>query len=357
MKKISPRQLFFFLACIAPVGKLVLMPSRLVVEAKNDLLFPALVGFAVQTGVVFCVLLLAKRGESFADMLAATFGKIAAKVLLCVFAAFLLFAAFLPLLEQKLFVQSAFYDTLPSVVTFAPFFLFSAYLCAKPLGSLGRIWDILAPVSIVGFAGIMLLSVGSADYGALLPAGAAGAGGFWRGLAAAASWFFDGALLLPFLGKIDYRRGTAWKGALAYAAGGVAVLFFLATFYGVFAEIALNQPFAFTKTSKYFSGITVLGRIDYLFSYALALVMAFFVALPVQACVDCVKQAFGAPKYLPAALSVLLNLGLFFLALGLDYRFVEIMQVFAQTLFWIFPVFCVAVPLLCLLLRRSHASQ
>ena len=356
MNKISARQLYFFLACVAPVGKLVLLPAQLVKYAGNDLLLPALTNYAVQTAAVFCLLLLVKSGLNFYELLENTFGKIAAKILACLFSLFLLLAALLPLLEQKAFVQSVFYDTLPSLVAFAPFFVFSAFVCSKPLGSYGRTWDILGPLAVFGLAGVLILSVGSADYASLLPVGASGGTGFLRGTAAIFSWFIDTALLIPFLGKIEYRKGIAWKAALCYAAGGAAVLFFLATFYGVFAETSINQLFAFTKTSKFFSGITVLGRIDYLFIFSLALVMAFYLTLPLQGSVDCVVQAFGQHRYMPTLLSLFVNAIFFTLSVVLDFLLGDILTFFAEVLFWIFPVFCVLLPPLCLLLRRKNRA-
>ena len=112
--------------------------------------------------------------------------------------------------------------------------------------------------------------------------------------------------------------------------------------------------FAFAKTSKYFSGITVLGRIDYLFIFALSLVMAFSCTLPLQGSIDCILQAYGRKKYLPAILAVAVGVLFFVLLLLLDYRIGDVLNVVSGTVFWIFPVFSVAVPLLSLLLRRPR---
>ena len=260
MKQISSRQLYFFLAAIAPVGKLVLMPSQLVHFAKNDLLFPIATNYLLQAALVFCVLLAARANETFYDMLCYTFGKVVAKIVVTVLALFLFYAALLPLLEQKLYIQSVFYDTLPSSVAFSSFFLVSAYLCSKPLVSYGRVWDFLTPVSMIGFFGIMLLSVYQADFVALQPVGAAGIGGYLNGTAFTMSWFFDSVLLLTMIGKFRYQKGMAWKGALSYLAGGAAILLFLATFYGIFSDIASRQLFAFAKISKYFRGSPCWGE-------------------------------------------------------------------------------------------------
>lgn len=352
--KINERQILFFLACVAPVGKIVLLPSRLAETAGNDLLLPAAAHFLLQSLAVFCALLVAKKGESLYDLLSNTCGKVAAKVLCTLFSLFLLFAALLPLLEQKLFVQSVFYDTLPSLVAFSPFFAFSAYLCTKPLFSLGRVWDILAVLSILSLLGIFALSAQSADFGALAPVGASGTGMFFSALRSW-SWFFDGALLLPLAGKIEYRKGLAWKGAVCYLAGGAAVLAFLAMFYGIFQETAVNQLFAFTATAKYFPGVAMLGRIDYLFIFGLALVMAFYVAMPMHGAIECALQAYGREHHLASILSVCVSALFLVLILVFEYRFGDVLQAISFV-FPLFPLFGLAVPALCLLLRRKRET-
>ena len=361
MNKISTRQLLFFLAAIAPVGKIILMPAHLVQYAKNDLLFPAAMNFLLQGAVIFLVLLLAKNNKSFYELVAQKLGHIAAKIILCIFSLFFLFAAILPLLEQKLCVQNVFFDTPPTSITASCFYLFSAYLCAKPLSSFSRTWDILAPLAIVSFLGIMIFSFKTTDLGALAPALQSGGKGIFQGFAYSMSWFLDSAILLAFLGKIDYKKGLPWKGLLCYLAGAAAVLLFLAVFYGIFQDIALNQQFAFTKISRYFSGVESLGRIDYIFIFALSLVMAFYVALPLQASIDFIRQAFGSrnKRFLPEILSVLVNAVMFALTYCLEYHYKALNDVVCVKLFWIFPVFCLLLPTLALLLkiRRRNETQ
>lgn len=361
MNKISTRQLCFFLAAIAPVGKIILLPTHLAHYAGNDLLFPAAMNFLLQAGIIFLVLLLAKRNLSLHDLIAQKLGRVAAKIVLTVFSLFFFFAALQPLVEQKLFVQSVFYDTLPSIVAFSSFFVFAAYLCAKPLSSFGRTWDILAPLAIAAFAGLLLFSVKAADFGALAPAFGAGAKGVFKGFAYNMSWFLDSAIVLSFLGKIDYKKGLPWKGLICYLAGAGAVLFLLAIFYGVFQDTAVNQQFAFTKISRYFSGLETLGRVDYLFIFALALVMAFYAILPLQAGIDFLQQSYGRAdnRILPAILSIAINAIMLILTVVFDYRYISLNETISVKLFWIFPVFCVLLPALALLLliRRRRETE
>lgn len=351
---ISRRQLLFLLAFLFPVSKLVMLPAALAEHAEGDLLLPAALHLLLQTGAVFCALLLAKRGQSFSELLENAFGRVFSRILLVLYALFLLFAGLLPILEQKLFVQAIFYDTLPSVAAFAPFFLFLAYVVSKPLPSYGRVWDILAPLSVAAYLGLIALAVGETDFGALLPVGASGAQGFFGGTMSASGWFYDAALLLPLLKKYEYKKGLAWKGALSYLGGGCAVLFFLAVFYGVYQGTAANRLFAIATVAQYFSGITMLGRVDYLFVFALSLTLAFLAAFPLQGAAECLLQAFGRKKYLPTVYGVVGSALFAVLAIVLDYRFGEVLLALAKV-FWVFPLFSVAVPAFTLLFRRRHA--
>ncbi len=359
MNKISTRQLCFFLATVAPIGKLVLMPDQLAYFAQNDLLFCALINFLLQGAILFAVLWLARDGRTFYQIIAATLGEIAAKIVSTLLALFLLYASLLPLLENTLFVQSVFYDTLPSLLAFSPFFLLSAYLCANPFSSLGRVWDILAPVALVGFLGIFLFSVGSADFGALRPVGK-GSGNILQGAGYTMSWFFDGALIIPLLGRIDYRKGTAWKGTLCYLSGGGLVLLFLAIFYGIYGDTAVGELFALAKLSQYFSGLDLLGRIDYLFIFALAFGLIFYCAMPLHGAVESLKQAWArgrGERALPPVFAVAVNVLALALVISLNLRFGDVNDAISKTLFWFFPALGVFFPLLGLVVRRFEREK
>ena len=188
--KIAPRQLLFLLACLTPLLKLILMPAQLAADTGNDLLLSALLLLAAESAAVFAAVLLAKRGLSLFALVERSLGRAAAAVACTLLALFFLFAAYIPLFEQKLMVQSVFYDTLPSDLLFAPFFLLSAYFCLKPIGCFGRIFDLLGPLAILSFFFLMLFSVGEADFLSLAPVGVTGAGSILSAALHAAAWAF-----------------------------------------------------------------------------------------------------------------------------------------------------------------------
>jgi len=356
-EKLTTRQLFFFLALITPVGKLLVMPARLVAYAGHDLLLAALPAAVFQSGCVFLALLAGRANKTFFRLLQDTFGAAVAGIFFGALACFFAFCAILPLYEQKLFVQSTFYDTLPSTLSFAPFFLLSSFLCFYPIAKQGRMWDLLAPLFLVGYLGIAVFAWGEADFAALLPVGSSGASAVFKGAVFTQAWYFDAPLVLMLAGKYEYRKGLALKGTLCYAAGMLLVLLFLALFYGVFSEIALRQYFALAKISKYFSGITVLGRIDYLFIFMAALVLIFYGVMPLQACTECLGALFRDSKPARIVLTLCVNTAIFALSLFADYTYRASQDLIAGTLRWVFPPLCLSLPVLAVLLGRKHEKS
>ena len=183
--------------------------------------------------------------------------------------------------------------------------------------------------------------------------------GFLGGTAYTMSWFYDSVILLFLMGKFEYKKGMAWKSVLCYLAGAAAVLIFLAIFYGIFSDIAIRQIFAFAKTSKYFAGISVLGRIDFIFIYSLALVMAFYCTLPLHAGVDMLTEAYGnrENRLMTVLLSVGINAVMFALSLLLNFSFRVLNATITKPLFWLFPLFALLLPVIALALRRSPREK
>ena len=74
MNKISARQLCLFFSCMAPVGKMIRLPSILSEQAGNGLLLSALFAASLQLVVLFALLKLAERTNlSFFELVESTF--------------------------------------------------------------------------------------------------------------------------------------------------------------------------------------------------------------------------------------------------------------------------------------------
>ena len=84
---------------------------------------------------------LARRGALFL-VLSCAFGRPAARVVYVAFALYFALSAFVPMNEQQAMVHEVFYDTIPSLFIFLPFFFFSAYAGSRGLTNAGRTAEI-----------------------------------------------------------------------------------------------------------------------------------------------------------------------------------------------------------------------
>ncbi len=355
MERIKVRQLCFYFVAMMPVAKLLVYPATLTYQSKNDLLLSAFVNCLAEGAIVALVMLLAKKsGKSLFALLENTFGNITAKIVYGVFALFFFASALLPFMEHKNFVLQVMYENVPSIISFAPFFFVCFFACVKGFKSIGRMADISLPIFIVAFAVLILLAFPHADFAALLPLQGASAGEVLRGSLFSANWYTEAAFLLFFLGHFEYEKRASVKVIASYAIGSAAVLLFLAVFYGVFSDIAIRQQNAVAQISKYTTSFTSLGRVDYLFIFAIALVMIFRLCVPAQMCVHCLCKSFGCKPMLPAAA---VNILLLALTVFFNYSFLELQTLFTQRLWFLFALFAYALPAAALLLKRRGAHE
>ena len=352
---VNGRQLCMFAAFLMPVTKLLTVPS-LLAEAKGDLLFPALLHFISQALVLGAILFLAsKTDKSFFELLENTFGRIFAKNVYLLFAAYFVFSVLLPLLDMERFVYSAFFDTAPSMCTFCVFFVVAAFICTKNFKAFGRSADLCMPLFLLSFIGLMAMSVGVSDFSALLPVGKTPFSATLQSMKRTFLYFSDTALFLPLLGHYRYKKGDGKKVLFSYGLGALFVLFFLAVFFGIFSSIATKQTFAFVKTAQYFPALSVVGRFDFLLVYLMTVILVLYYCLVLQSATYCFCKAFEIKKkVLPAAI---LNLGLFFYTTLCNKNYHSLSSFFLEKFFWIFPLFACLVPVLCLFLRRGEKRK
>ena len=355
MDKIKLRQICFYFACMAPVSKLFIYPATLAFYARNDLLLAAGLNFAAQALVIGAVLWLSLRTDmTFFELLQARLGKTAARAVYCVLALFLLFAALLPVLEQRIFVTQVLYENEPSVLAFTPFFIVSFYAGMRGLKTLGRAADIALPLFAVSFTVLLLLAAPHADLGALLPVGRTGTG-LYRGALYGLNWYADCIAPLFFLGNFKPEKKQFAKVGIAFAAGAAAVLLFLALFYGVFEDIAVLRQNSVAHISKYTTSFTSLGRIDFLFVFCLTIIQIFNLCVPVQLSTYCLRTAL--PRLPAVVFAAGTNLALLLSMFLLQDSFLDVQDFITQKMWAVFLAFCYILPvaahLLCGRKRRA----
>jgi len=326
-QKVLPRQTAFFAAFILPVYKLLETPSLLARYAKGDLLFPALLHFLWQTGILLAVLYIATRSETpLIVRLRERLGK-GMSVFYILYGVFFLLFAVLPLLDLEKFVYAVFYDTAPTLFSFAFFFLFSAFVCVKGYKSLARQADLSLFLFLLPFLALVIMSLAEADLTGLFPVFERAPKEIFKAVNYTTPHFTDIALLFPLIAHTSFKKTDGKKVVFGYTAGSVIVLVFLAVFYGVYSTVAFKEHYAFSKIAQYFPALAVVGRIDLIFVYALCLVLFVFVAAPLFFATESGARLLGEKKkpYISAVINLAAFLFVFFCNKYYDgiYRFIS----------------------------------
>ncbi len=346
---ICARQIAFFAAFVLPIYKLMETPSLLADFVAGDLLLPALLQYLLQTGTLIALLYASSRSEkSLLERMEEKLGGWSKLVYGTYALVFLLFAV-LPLLDLEKFVYAVFYDTSPTLFSFAAFFLFSAFLAVKGIKALGRIGDLSLFLFLFPFLSLLVMSLVEVDITNLLPFFNEPFRGTVKGVTYTVPHFADMLLLLPLIGNLRYQKGDGIKISLGYAGGAFCALLFLALFYGVYAAVAPRTHYAFAKIAQYFPVLSVVGRIDLLFVYMLCIVLFFYVSTPLRNVVDYTAKASNFPS--KTALSFFVHLGAFLFVLFCNKYYNAIYAFFGNYAFPLFWLFSNILPLLFLLLK------
>lgn len=354
-KTINGRQIAFFSAFILPVLKLTETPSLLAKFAKGDLLLPALLHFVFQTALICALLYCASRSEkTLAERLQNKLGNWT-RVLYALYAVYFLFYAVLPLLDLEKFTYAVFFDTAPTLFSFAFFFLFSAFLCVKHIKTIGRLSDLSLFLFVFPFIALLLASLAEADFTNLFPLFQQPAGSSFGGFFYTQPHFSDATVLLPLILHLRFEKKDGVKITAGYLVGALFTLVFLAVFYSVYSSIAPRQHYAFSKIAQYFPPLAVIGRVDLLLVFVLCVVLFFATAVPLFYAVDFSARAFTKNNKL--ILSATVNFGAFLFVLFCNKYYDSIYAFFGNALPLLFIAFSVSTLLLFLLKQKNRVKK
>ena len=245
------------------------------------------------------------------------------------------------------FSHAAFSDTEPTFFSFLPFFILSGFIATKGLKAVGRSADLCPVLFFLPFLGLAVLSIGSADFSNLLPLIEKPFFSHAKTVFSTAHFWTSGLLFLPLFEGYSHREGDGKKLFLSYAVGALAVLLFLAIFYGLYGPIAEKEHYALSKIGLFFPALATLGRTDLLLVYLITVVLFFFTALPVQLSVDLFSKGISlSQKTLPSAGA---NAALFVALLLLNRHYNAVYAFFTKTLSPVFFIFGAFAPLFMLL--------
>lgn len=353
--EVCGRQIALAAAFLLPAAKLLEVPSILATYSAGDLLFPAILHLLLQFGILSALLYASSRSEkTLFERLNERLGKWSI-LFYGLYAIYFLFAAVLPLLDMEKFTYAAFFDTSPTVFAFVTFFIFSGFLCAKGLKTLGRAADLCLFLFLIPFLALICMSFFTADFSHLLPVFGDKLGGTLYAFKRTTPHFSDAILLLPLLGNLRYKKGDSMKILGGYTLGGVGTLLFISTFYGIYSSIAPREHYAFSKIAEYFPALDIIGRFDLLFVYMLTIVLLIFTAMPLQYTTQLICQGFQVKR--GVIVSAVLNVCAFLFLLFANRQYNTVYEVISGKLPVAFWLIADMVPLLLLFLPKTEEKD
>lgn len=333
------------------VLKLLIYPTIMAQTAGRDLLFPTLFNLILQTVVIWSVAYLAsKTDKTFFELIEDRLGIVTARIVYALFGLYFLFSAIVPMNEEQLLVHDAFYDTIPSLYLFIPFFFFSIYAGAKSFANAGRCADICFPIFVTAIAVFFAMSVGQAEFSNLLPVMKQPFKTIAGGTLAGLFRFSESAFLLIFLGHFKYKKGDAAKLTISYAVGGVIVIILMGIFYSIYGELTPSRTFLFNNLAVFFPAVSLVGRIDLITLYVLDLAILFAIVLHIQACVHCLALSFGWDN--KPVLSLIVNTALIVVTVVLNNKFTALHMTASKWFFIPALIFAYLIPVLAWALKR-----
>ncbi len=358
-KELWSRQICLIIIAFIPINKLFAMPSILAKNASEDMWICCLISLVVDFLCLLAVIYTMKKTHlDFYSLLQNCLGKVGAKIILFSYFIFFLLKAVIPINEQKEYIDLTLYTLKPSVFYFLPFFISAFFLCIKRLRILGRASDVCWALTLVGFVILLSLSLGNADFNALLPIGAQGAKNIFSGWYKTLNWFGDCAYFVFFIGEFQFNKKDGIKIALSYLLCAVIVMTFIIVFYCIFTSIAYRQRFAFTEISKYTTVINNLGRFDYIGIIFLMFSNFFTLSLPLFFACHILNKIFNIKRpYISALIVICIQI----IPILFFSRFYSGIEYFAQNYAGIiFLIFGNVIPVLTPLLtlrRKVYANS
>lgn len=352
--KISVRQICFILLSSSAISKMIVAPAVTSRYARESLWISILINILIDGFFAIFFLFLNDKfdGQTLYSVLERSFGTVVAKIVFSLFTAYFLLRAFIPVMEQKNYIEVALYETLPSITTYLTFFLFSSYFCYKGFKALGRCADVCIWFAALGFTVLTALSVSLTDVTNVMPIIGVPLKDVLLGSKNTAVWYFDSAYILLLLGHFEKTKKYKLKITLSYVGLAVAVASYAIVLYGEFGPLTQRQYFAPIQMGNSNVALTSIGRIDYISGFVYALVSAFANATPLlfaSYCLQCVVP-FKRKIISPLIVNGVIMLAILF---GHDY-FLDLFRFISKTLVWGFIVVVYILPLALLFVKKEN---
>ncbi len=303
----SSKQFILTVFILSLATNMFLLPIYLIQSAGRDgyiVLSIVAVFELVILALILAVMKLSPDTDFF-ELLTRTFGKVAAKIIVALFAAFLFFKLAVSATETLTFyTDNVFADFDMSIMTVL-LLVFLAAVASHTLRALARLNELITPLILAGIAVLITIVIATGfDLANILPA-VREPDGFKYALAHHLAWLGDYAPLMLFIGRTHVKKHTVAFSAASGAVGMAIVVFFGVVMCAAFGNVPLLADSSTNISSVLqFSLGNVYGRID-VFSSVLWSVAEFVeTALFFYAVCRCVEFVIGRNAHVAVAIAM-----------------------------------------------------
>ena len=355
--KISVRQICFCFIAFSVAIKIIILPSLTASFANQSLWISILINFFLDGLMILFILKISDKfnGLSFFQILNKNLGNVPTKIILFLYCIYFILKAYVPIMEQKSFIEISLYETTHVVFIFIPIFLISCYFSYKGIKTVGRVSDVMIWFTLFAVISLMVFSISVCDFSNLLPLFREKPINILKGSYSTILWYFDSTYLLFFIGNIKKERLKNTKIILSFCLSALIVIIFAIVLYCEFGPLTPRQYFAPIKMGKYFLSQSNSGRIDYFAGFALAITCVFAISLPLVFASLCLSHAFNfSHKIIPCVIVNGFSAILFYFTQDFFFETFKLVQNYAL-FFMLFLAYI--FPLIILFMKKGRTKQ
>ena len=266
--KIKVNQIGLILMLIVSGGKYMSLPQKLSQQVGRDAWLVTLILLLIDLlclAMLVWAIKLNRNRLPFNQLLNKGVGKVVSKILLLIFATFMV----VRLVTLYSGVYELFVATFGIRTNWAGFALplavFVCFAISKGMQPLARTNQLLSAIILVSLVAILLLPSREANLSQLLPMGQSGAGKITTTALKNGFWFSDYVFLYFVLDTIYVKKRTFLPILGFFGIGAVLTVFMYVLFTSLFGNMAQFTDLAMSKVSQFVVTSAVNGRIDWLF--------------------------------------------------------------------------------------------
>lgn len=351
MKKILTSRQTAMLLFISVISlKFLVFPALISNYSKRDSYVVVFLFLSLELLVMFLVLLFIKKypNLTFKEVLTNTFGEIFAKAVYFILFAYFLMKTLFLIKETHNYFLEAIFDELPWWYFIIPLLIFLSYIMSKSLNSLARSVELLFWFIVVSIGVSVVAPLYSIDLLNIFPIFENGFSPIVTAMFYSVFSFGDYLLLILFMGRIKFEKGTIKKIMLYMTFCLLFITAFYIVFVALFNNSGINHILAISDISVRSGYPYSQEKLDWLAILIWTITLLFQLGVYSMVTKNCFNEVIKTKKpFVPIAV---ISISLFVLSMILYLNLELMLKVTTSIPFLIFSIVVQAgIPLLLLL--------